>query len=77
MESHYTKVYTGNFIVVQLLADKLRDIGIEPITKDDLQLGLSAMLVDNYNGIIELYVHEDEIDKAVPLVQSTLATIES
>jgi len=77
MESHYSKVYTGNFITVQLIAERLRDIGIEPISKDNLQLGLSAMLVDNYDGLIELYVHEDELSKAVPIVQSILAKIEA
>lgn len=77
MESDYTKLYTGNFIIVRLLVERLRDVDIEPITKDDLQLGLSAMLVDNYDGVIDLYVHNDEVDKAVPIIQSILSKMEA
>jgi hypothetical protein len=76
MESNYTKLYSGNFITVRLLVARLRDVDIEPITKDDLQLGLSAMLVDNYDGIMDLYVHKDEVDVALPIVKSVLAKMD-
>ena len=34
MESHYTRIYTGSMIIVQLLTSKLEEIGITPVVKD-------------------------------------------
>ncbi|MBT8267031.1 MAG: DUF2007 domain-containing protein [Bacteroidia bacterium] len=77
METHYEKIYSGNFIVVQLLITRLQDVGITPISKDESHLGLSAVGVSDYQGEIDLYVHEDEKDKAVAVVQTTLAEMEA
>ena len=73
METQYEKIYSGNFIVVQLLVSRLEDAGINPIIKDESQIGLSAVLVSDYQGLIDLYVNENEIDKANAIVQATLA----
>ncbi len=72
-ESNYTKIYTGNFIIAQLVFDKLDEIGISPILKDDNQTGITAVLVEDYQGLIEVYVHNDELEKATPVVESVLA----
>ena len=64
MESHYKKIHSGNFIVIQLIADRLKQVGINPIVKDESHLGLSAVGVSDYQGEIDLYVHENEADKA-------------
>jgi len=77
METHYEKIYSGNFIVVQLIVTRLEDIGINPITKDESQIGLSAVGVSDYQGQIDLYVHEDEKDKAVSVVEAILSEIET
>ena len=72
-ESNYTKIYTGNFIIAQLVFDKLDEIGISPILKDDNQTGITAVMVEDYQGLIEVYVHNDELEKATPVVESVLA----
>ena len=77
MESHYVKIYTGNIFVTQLIKSKLEDIGINPILKDNMRDGLTAVLVTDYQGLIEVFVHEDELDKATPIVQAALAQIEA
>ena len=77
METHYKKIYTGNFIVIQLLAARLEEIGINPIVKDESHLGLSAVGVSDYQGEIDLYVHENESEKAGQLVEATLAQMKS
>jgi hypothetical protein len=73
METHYTKIYTGSFIIAQLIQARLEDIGIVPILKDDFKTGLRAVLVTDYPRLIEVFVHNDELDKAIPIVQSALA----
>lgn len=73
METHYTKIYTGSFIIAQLIQARLEDIGIVPILKDDFKTGLRAVLVTDYPRLIEVFVHNDELDMAIPIVQSALA----
>ena len=76
METEYTNIYTGSFIIAQLIQTRLEDIGIEPILKDDFKTGLRAVLVTDYPRLIEIFVHNDELEKAVPIVQSALAEIQ-
>jgi hypothetical protein len=73
METNYEKIYSGNFIVVQLLVSRLEDAGINPIMKDESQIGLSAVLVSDYQGMIDLYVNQSELDKANTIVSTTLS----
>lgn len=77
MESHYTKIYTGSFIIVQLLTSKLEDIGISPVIKDETESGRLAGFGASISGSQEVYVHNDELDKAVPVVQEALAAMEA
>jgi len=76
METHYTRIYTGSLIIVQLISSKLEDIGIHPIIKEQNESGLDPKI---YGGHLlqEVYVHENEMDKAVPVVQATLAQMEA
>jgi hypothetical protein len=37
MESNYSKLYTGSFIVVQLITQNLEKQGITPIVKDETE----------------------------------------
>lgn len=77
METDYIKVYTGSMVVVQLLIDKLQAIGISPIIKDEMESGRLAGFGASIPFQQELYVHQDEIDKTVPVVQAALAEIEA
>ena len=77
METDYIKVYTGSMVVVQLLIDKLQEIGISPIIKDEMESGRLAGFGASIPFQQELYVHQDEIDKTVPVVQAALAEIEA
>ncbi|TJY36034.1 putative signal transducing protein [Pontimicrobium aquaticum] len=76
MESHYKRIYTGSMIIVQLLTSKLEDIGITPVIKEQNESGLDPKI---YGGhmLQEVFVHEDELDKAVPIIQAALADMEA
>ncbi len=73
LESNYVKIYAGNFIIAQLIFDKLDEIGINPILKDDNQTGLTAVMVEDYQALIEVYVHKDEESKSIPVVEDILS----
>ena len=77
MESEYKKIYSGNFITIQLLESRLKDKGITPIVKDESHLGLSAVGVSDYQGEIDLYVHEDETKRAEEIIQSTISEMKT
>jgi len=77
METHYTKIYTGSFIIAQLIQTRLENIGIEPILKDEFKTGLKAVLVTEYPKIIEVFVHNDELDKAIPIIESVRTEMEA
>ena len=77
METQYTNIYTGSFIIAQRIQSSLEDVGIEPILKDDYKIGLRAVLVTDYPRLIEVFVHNDELEKALPIVQNTLAEIKA
>lgn len=76
MESHYTRIYTGSMIIVQLLTSKLEEIGITPVIKEQNESGLDPKI---YGGhmLQDIFVHENELDKAVPVVQAALAGMEA
>ncbi len=75
METQYTNIYTGSFIIAQRIQSNLEDVGIEPILKDEYKIGLRAVLVTDYPRLIEVFVHNDELEKSLPIVQSILAEI--
>lgn len=77
MESHYVKIYSGNFVIVQLINSRLQAIGITPIIKDESESGRLAGFPVGMSGYQEVYVHEDEMDKAVERVEATLAEVET
>ena len=77
MESHYNKIYTGSFVVVQLITTRLQEIGISPIIKDETESGRLAGFGSGIPGQQEVFVHENEMDEAVKVVESILAEMES
>ena len=61
---NYIKLFSGNFIVVQMLKDRLEGLGITPIIKDESESGRLAGFGASIQGFQELYVHQDEHLKA-------------
>lgn len=67
--SDYIKIYTGNAIVVQLIKQRLESINISPIIKDDSESGRLAGFASAIPSLSEIYVHNNELDKAVHIVE--------
>jgi hypothetical protein len=76
-DSNYIKIFTGNFIVVQLIKQRLEETNISPIVKDDSESGRLAGFGASVPGMQEVYVHENEIDKAVEIVESVRSEMET
>lgn len=67
---NYIKVFSGNFIIAQLVLDRLQSIGINAIIKDESESGRLAGFGSSIQGFQELFVNKDELDNALPIVES-------
>ena len=76
-ESNYIKIYTGNFIISQLIVDKLEAVGISPIIKDETESARLAGFGTFNQGTQEIYVNNDELNIAIPIVESVTAEMQA
>ncbi len=75
--SEYSKVYYGNFILVTRIKSELERIGIMPIIKDEGESQRLAGYGSLNQGYQEVFVHNDELDKAVSIVNRVKAEMET
>jgi len=77
MDSEYKKVYTGSFIVVQLIIDKLSAVDIKAIVKDETESARLAGFGSSIPGFQEIYVHQDELENAIPIIDGVTSELEA
>ncbi|WP_338730824.1 putative signal transducing protein [Mangrovimonas cancribranchiae] len=77
MDSTYKKIFSGSFIVVQLIVDKLKAIGINPVVKDETESGRLAGFMASIPGFQDLYVSEDEVETARPVIERVTNELEA
>jgi len=75
--SEYTKVYYGNFILVTRVKDELERMGIIPIIKDESESQRLAGYASMNQGYQEVFVHNDELEKANTIVEKVKAEMEA
>jgi len=75
--SDYTRIYNGNFILVNRIKGALEDLGIIPIIKDEGESQRLAGYGSMNQGFQEVYVHNDELDKAQAIVDQVKAEMEA
>jgi len=68
MDSNYSKVFSGNQFVAKKIIDQLREVGIIAVVKDETESARMAGFASTMDGDIELYVHNDEIEKAQKVI---------
>lgn len=73
MSSDYTKIYTGNPFITQLIITELQEKGIEPIVKDESESARLAGFAANINGDREIHVHKGQVDEATAIVKRIMA----
>lgn len=70
MPSKLVKIYTGNRFTVQRIEEKLSEIGISAIVRDESKSARLAGFAANVSGELEVYVREDEYAKAMIIVRA-------
>lgn len=73
MESNYRKIYSGNRFTVQRIEEKLEEIGIKAILKDESESARLAGFAANVGGELEVHVHEDQFEQAMMVVRAIKA----
>ncbi|WP_250432598.1 putative signal transducing protein [Hanstruepera flava] len=77
MDSEYKKVFTGSFIVAQLIVDKLKAVDITAIVKDETESGRLAGFGSSVPGYQDVYVHQDELENAMPIVNDVTSELDN
>ncbi|SHJ84092.1 putative signal transducing protein [Pseudozobellia thermophila] len=72
MGSNYLKIYSGNRFTAQQIENKLKEIGISAILKDESESARLAGFAANMDGELEVHVHRDEHDRAMAVIRSVL-----
>ncbi|MDL5511454.1 DUF2007 domain-containing protein [Arenibacter sp. M-2] len=72
MNSNYTRIFSGNFILAQTIFNQLKAIGIIPVIKDESESGRLAGFGSSIQGNQEVFVHADELEKAQSIVQEII-----
>ena len=77
--SNYIKVFSGDFIVVKRIVSDLENEGITAVIKDETE---SARITGYINVISpdfqeqEIYIHKDELDKAILIVENITSELQ-
>ena len=72
-DSNYKNIYTGNIFIAQRIQHSLEEIGINVVIKDDNESGRLAGFGTISPAIQEVFVHENEYEKAISVVESILS----
>lgn len=75
--SEYIKIYNGNFILVTRVKDALEKEEIIPIIKDEGESQRLAGYASLNQGFQEVFVHNDELEKANSIIEKVKAEIET
>ena len=76
LEYDYVKVFSGTFIIVQLVANQLQGAGINAIIKDESESARMAGFGSSFQGFQELYVAKEELESALPIVETIKGELE-
>ena len=66
----FIKIFTGNAISVLSLRNALEEQNIVAVVKDDSESARLAGFGMVPPGLQEMFVHEDELDQAIKIIES-------
>ncbi|WP_299392380.1 DUF2007 domain-containing protein [uncultured Gelidibacter sp.] len=75
-DDNYVRVFSGSFIYVQMIINRLEEAGIKAIVKDETESGRLAGFAPSIQGFQDVYVSESELTKAVPIVEIAKSELE-
>ncbi len=70
--SNYKKVFSGNFIEVQMIILKLHANNIKAVVKNESESARLAGFAPSILGLVDILVHKDEITKAETVINEII-----
>jgi len=77
LDSNYIQIFSGSFIIVKMAVERLHEVGIEAIVKDESESGRLAGFGASIQNFQELYVNKAELNKAIPIINQVKAETEA
>jgi len=75
--SKHTKLFTGSLIEIQRLQLDLDDNQIPSLVKNNFQSGLRSGFYGGSPSQVELFIYEDDLEKATPILEKFIKLINS
>ncbi len=75
METEQIKIYTGDFLTSQRIQQRLEDIGINAVVKNEDESARLAGFANPVPSLQDIYVHETELEKAKTVVDAIKSEI--
>ncbi|MBB6681459.1 DUF2007 domain-containing protein [Aequorivita sp. 609] len=64
------RIYTGSDIMAQALVERLENVGITPILRDDEQSGVMFGSGSKFDDQVRIFVRKDELSVAQPIADA-------
>jgi hypothetical protein len=65
----FVNVYSGSEVRVIMLKGLLQEIGVDVVVQNEFQSGITAGFGGGSISTVRLKVHEDDVEKAKPVVE--------
>jgi len=75
-EEKTTRIFTGSAIEAQPLINALNEVDINPIIRDDHQSGIMSGFAAGVPGQIRMYIRNEELTIAQPIIDEFLKILE-
>jgi len=62
------RVFTGSEVLVYLLKERLEEVEISALIKNDFQSGLTVGFVSGVPSAVDLYIQESDMEVAEPII---------
>ncbi len=70
MDSNYTRIFIGNTAEAQSIVSRLKDIDIIAVVKNESESARLAGFASSMLDQTEVYVHNDELDRAEKILDA-------
>ncbi len=77
LNDNYIKVFSGTFIFAQMVLDRLERVGINAIVKDESESGRLAGFASSIQGFQEIYVSQEELKQAIPIIETAKSELQT
>ncbi len=70
MDTNYTRIFIGNKAEAQSIVNRLKDIGIIAVVKDEAESARLAGFASSMLSEAQVFVHNDELEQAEKTLDS-------